>query len=1772
MMEKISRGFSKRGMALLLAICMVCSMSPPIMAAEASMSDSGNVVLLGGFAALADEVREQSVPIGTSSVELNLPDTLEATMYSVSEDTAPVTPAEPSKPEPTEPEEETPPIIGESEPAPAPSQPQDSGEVEEPAPPADEPESTDGGETITQVLSAYVQSDITQADEDTTTPAAITVQGVTWESNPIYAEDIAGTYKFTALLPEGYTVGDGASLPTIAVTVGEVPAKLALRTAVGETFTAPITVGGNQVDCTFMVLTEPNVDGNGGTVQIGHGRDAAINQSSAGTLTIPTTIIDAETGNSYTVTQIGDRAFTNCYSLSDELVIPPQITKIGERAFHSCVELTGKLTIPEGVTTLGKFAFSACYEFTELSLPASLTDMGEAAFSDCVGIAKFSVAAGNPNYVVKDTFLCSKDFTTLFQCPLAGTEPIAIPDTVTRIGANAFSSCKRLTAPPTIPEGVTTIGDYAFSNCDMMNGQLTIPGNVTTIGRGAFSNCDQLTGQLDIPDSVITIDEGAFRGCEGLTGLTLGSGVTTVGNYAFRECTELTGTLIIPSTINNVGESAFVTCYGLTGLTIESSNTKFQDLAFSGCSKLPSVIFPDGTTEIAPSLFSSCTMLTSVTIPESVVKIGNGAFDYCTSLPSITIPTGVTKIEPSTFSQCTSLTEITIPDAVTFIDQMAFQGCTALTSVTILDTNGSAPTLGNYAFSGCTALNTLKVPAATPPPFAQYANKVFEGVPASNALVYLGTDGNEITDETQLDAAAALYKAVPDGSTTDKLWRGWAIEPPDAVTNIDLTDNLIAPAMGGTPARTITADDQYTGTVSWSPANNPFQVNTAYTATVTLTAEAGHTFTGVTQNSFTYTGATVTNPAGSGNSMVVTIVFPTLQKPAGPAVSGVAAVNCTDESNNDGKLTGVTAAMEYKKTDAATYAPGTGSTITGLVPGEYLVRVKETTTHSAGANSSFTVAAYSPTPTYKINLDKTGTYPFTGAEFGYGAQTPLTVTVSNAGNQATGALTAALSGTNSGSFTLSPTSIGSIAVNGNSTFTVKPNTGLAAGTYTATVTVSGGNSITAGFNVSFTVTAVATVPVTGVTVAPGTATIEAGKTQQLTASVVPENATTKAVTWASDKTAIATVDASGLVTAVAEGTATITATAKDGSGKIGSCAVTITPKVLLDGTKNPDYITSKVELDKIHIITNVTPTPADVTLPANWSFTGDKTAKLVANNNNSGNQSFAVKYTSLNPNYADVNIAAQPFPVSTVAVTMSKLEVVTIGTIGGTENLSATVTVTGAALTGDLALTGMEWRSSCPEIVSLSNVSMGGTASVTAKGDAKGVSMVGVAYKNGGMLGYVLVKVIDNRDDSANTIDQIKDITDTLDKLVDKDNPTAGDKGAVNAVADEVTKLPEAAKVALTKEDVESLDDLKKSVNNTLTITIDETPEGTAPPAPTGVTAVGTAIACGVDSGTVTYYVTPAPTAADIKMELKLDMAVDSAKGKQLQAPLFFTMTLPSGVDTSKLTIKHIKDGGATETVAFTYSGQTVSFKLSSFSGLQFVVADTPTPPPSGGDSSGSGNSDDGQYDFWGKVKDKINDADEGDTIKVNAKDYDKMPESVMDTLRKNPDITIVIDWNGGELITIPAGKAQPKEPGRIYWPLSLLVELYKGISFVEMPIANKTNPETGGPGYIEYADGKQIPVTGGGKLITLDAPTPTIENTLPNGAENTQAITSTQPKAITPPDAGFEQDAFAGTPDNPQQATGNNTLTVIALMLAAAAVVSGVWFWKRHKENSEQT
>jgi hypothetical protein len=216
-----------------------------------------------------------------------------------------------------------------------------------------------------------------------------------------------------------------------------------------------------------------------------------------------------------------------------------------------------------------------------------------------------------------------------------------------------------------------------------------------------------------------------------------------------------------------------------------------------------------------------------------------------------------------------------------------------------------------------------------------------------------------------------------------------------------------------------------------------------------------------------------------------------INKAGGAAVgpiTGTSSVTSTSITVNTVTAPSSGQTVEYAKntsnsTTGVTWQAGT--TFSGLEPETtyyFFARSAQNTNFDAGTPSAG-LSATTPKPNYRISLNPSGTHTFTAAAYGYGAQSARSVTVNNTGINATGTLAVALSGTNASTyFTLSTTSISSIAAGGNATFTVVPNTGLNAGTYTATVTVSGSNSISASFSVSFTVNragGVAVGPITG---------------------------------------------------------------------------------------------------------------------------------------------------------------------------------------------------------------------------------------------------------------------------------------------------------------------------------------------------------------------------------------------------------------------------------------------------------------------------------------------------------------------------------------------------------------------------------------------------------------------------------------------------------------------------------------------------------------------
>ena len=244
--------------------------------------------------------------------------------------------------------------------------------------------------------------------------------------------------------------------------------------------------------------------------------------NASGELIIPETkTID---GVTYTVTAIGDHAFSNCEGLTGSLTIPNTVTTIGDWAFGWCTSLSGSLILGNSLTTIGNCAFNQCEGLTgSLTIPNTVTTIGYWAFSWCTSLSG-SLILGN---------------------------------SVTAIGDNAFYHCSSLTGSLTIPNSVTAIGEYAFASCVSLTGSLILGNSLTSIGFGAFQSCYGFTGSLTIPNSVTTIGGNAFYPGSGFTSLSLGNSVTEIGRWAFFGCMGLTTVTVLATMPPMLGEDVF---------------------------------------------------------------------------------------------------------------------------------------------------------------------------------------------------------------------------------------------------------------------------------------------------------------------------------------------------------------------------------------------------------------------------------------------------------------------------------------------------------------------------------------------------------------------------------------------------------------------------------------------------------------------------------------------------------------------------------------------------------------------------------------------------------------------------------------------------------------------------------------------------------------------------------------------------------------------------------------------------------------------------------------------------------------------------------------------------------------------------------------------------------------------------------------------------------------------------------------------------------------
>ena len=112
--------------------------------------------------------------------------------------------------------------------------------------------------------------------------------------------------------------------------------------------------------------------------------------------------------------------------------------------------------------------------------------------------------------------------------------------------------------------------DYIPHDCfsyDHYFEKIIIPDSVTSIGAYAFSSCTNLMS-VTIGNSVTSIRYAAFSGCSSLKSVTISDSVTSIGEMAFEDCSGLKS-MIIPNNVMSIGWATFWSCYSLKSIVFK---------------------------------------------------------------------------------------------------------------------------------------------------------------------------------------------------------------------------------------------------------------------------------------------------------------------------------------------------------------------------------------------------------------------------------------------------------------------------------------------------------------------------------------------------------------------------------------------------------------------------------------------------------------------------------------------------------------------------------------------------------------------------------------------------------------------------------------------------------------------------------------------------------------------------------------------------------------------------------------------------------------------------------------------------------------------------------------------------------------------------------------------------------------------------------------------------------------------------------------------------
>ena len=902
---------------------------------------------------------------------------------------------------------------------------------------------------------------------------------------------------------------------------------------------------------------------------------------SSGGLTIPSTA--SNNGSTYTVTQIGADAFRHKQGLTGSLIIPEGITRIGmmafigcsgftelklpkglkiieSMAFYECNGFTGELQIPEGIELIDQHAFEHCSRFSTLILPEGLTSIGDMTFIGCSGLTEIKLPEG----------LKSIGGSVFAGC--SGLTEIKFPEGLTSIGYSAFSGCSGLTGELLLPEGLTKIESYTFKDCTGLT-ELNLPEGLKSIESSAFEGCSGLT-ELKLPEGLTNIGISAFANCSGLTGeLLLPEGLTNIESYTFQDCSGLTE-IKLPEGLTYIENNAFKGCIKLTGLKLPEGIQSIGRSAFEGCSGLTGeLLLPGGLTSIGSSAFKGCIKLTGLKLPEKLQSIGGSVFEGCSGLTGeLQLPEGLIDIRTSAFEGCSGLIgELILPENLKWIEDRAFYGCTGLTGITLYKSFSAE--IHYDCFYECTSIESIisfnPTPITLVTPLLQESSKEpkiyvpaqsiddYKQAPYWNQFTnYIGI--RLIVDPESLSihtgSTTQLAASVTPEEITDKI-TGWSSSD-ESVATID-PDGMLTAIKAGETTITVTTEHGLSAECKVTVTVQVTAVDLDRKAIELTEGESTQLVADITPDNATdksiewsssdNTIATVdadglvtalipgtaTITATSANGLKASCLLTVKAK---PIVEQSITLNHKEATVEEGASIKLEAtilpdnttdkSVAWSSSDNTIATVDANGLVTALIPGA--ATITATSANGLKASCKVTVKA-------KPIVEQLITLNHKEATVDEGASIKLEATILP-------------DDTTDKSVTWSSSD--------NTVATVDADglvTALIPGT--ATITATSANGLKASCELT-----VKAKPIVeqSITLNHQEATVEEGASIKLEATILPYDTTDKSVTWSSSDNTVATVDQNGSVTAIAVGTATITATSANGLK--ASCELTVKAK------------------------------------------------------------------------------------------------------------------------------------------------------------------------------------------------------------------------------------------------------------------------------------------------------------------------------------------------------------------------------------------------------------------------------------------------------------------------------------------------------------------------------------------------------------------------------------------------------------------------------------